>query len=113
MPKQYRKRGRREERKRKREQEVDSVDFKRKKSEHGNEAQISSYSEERPNAAVDSYAQKPGETPFYGLLDDQEQEYFKKADSLLEFDQFSDTGERDLFLVNVYREASGKELKVA
>ncbi|KAI4165028.1 MAG: hypothetical protein LQ342_001304 [Letrouitia transgressa] len=113
MPKQYRKRGRREEKKRKREQEVDSVDFKRKKSEYGNEAQISSFSEERPNAAVDSCAQKTGETPFYGLLDDQEQEYFKKAESLLEFNQFSDAEERDLFLVNVYREASGKELKVA
>ncbi|KAL9611829.1 MAG: hypothetical protein Q9167_003556 [Letrouitia subvulpina] len=113
MPKQYRKRGRREERKRKREEEVSSVDFKRKKSESGNGARMSGYSEERPNAPVDLYAKKTGETPFYGLLDDQEQEYFKKADNLLEYNQFSDTEERDLFLANVYREVSGKELKVA
>ncbi|KAI4212831.1 MAG: hypothetical protein LQ351_004534 [Letrouitia transgressa] len=112
MPQQYKKRGRREEKKRKREQEADNVDCKRKKFA-GNEAQISSYGEERPNFAVDSYAQKTGETPFYGLLDDQEQEYFKKADNLLELNQFSDAEERDLFLANVYREASGKELKVA
>lgn len=58
------------------------------------------------------------ETPFYGLLDDQEQEYFRQADNVLEADAFASNGaegidERRLFLENVYREANGKELKMA
>ncbi|KAL8950960.1 MAG: hypothetical protein Q9183_007491, partial [Haloplaca sp. 2 TL-2023] len=51
--------------------------------------------------------------PFYGLLDEEEQEYFKRADTMLELNQFGDVEERALFLANVYKEASGKELKIA
>ena len=51
--------------------------------------------------------------PFFGVLDDEEQEYFKRADDLLETNAFSEPEERDLFLANVYREADGKELKIA
>ncbi len=54
-----------------------------------------------------------GETPFFGLLDDEELEYFKRADEILELDQFGSDEERHLFLANVYREADGKELKMA
>ena len=53
------------------------------------------------------------DTPFFGMLDEEEQEYFKRADDMLELNSFGDTEERDLFLSNVYREASGKELKIA
>ncbi|KAF2459628.1 armadillo-type protein [Lineolata rhizophorae] len=51
--------------------------------------------------------------PFYGLLDEDEQEYFKHADSLLELNQFASADERSLLLENVYREASNKEFKLA
>ena len=51
--------------------------------------------------------------PFFGMLDDEEQEYFRKADEMLELNSFADPEERDLFLANVYREAEGKELKLA
>lgn len=51
--------------------------------------------------------------PFYGLLGEDEQEYFKKADAMLELNQFADPEERNLFLGNVYKEARGKELKIA
>ena len=51
--------------------------------------------------------------PFFGMLDEEEQEYFKRADDMLELNSFGDNEERDLFLSNVYREASGKELKIA
>ena len=47
------------------------------------------------------------------MLDDDEQEYFKRADELLELNQFPSEEERDFFLQNVYREAVGKELKLA
>ncbi|PBP25217.1 rRNA processing protein [Diplocarpon rosae] len=53
------------------------------------------------------------ERPFYGMLEDQEQEYFRRADELLENNDFPSYEERSLFLANVYREAEGKELKIA
>lgn len=53
------------------------------------------------------------ETVFYGMLDEEEQEYFKKADDMLEVNQFNDPEERYLFLSNLYKEAQGKELKIA
>ncbi|QSZ31455.1 hypothetical protein DSL72_001020 [Monilinia vaccinii-corymbosi] len=51
--------------------------------------------------------------PYYGLLEDEEQEYFRRADELLESNHFPSAEERSLFLANVYREAKGKELKIA
>ena len=56
---------------------------------------------------------EPGEMPFYGMLDEEEQEYFKRADTMLELNQFPNSEERELFLANVYAEANGKELKIA
>jgi nucleolar protein 9 len=53
------------------------------------------------------------ERPFYGLLSDEEQEYFRHADELLEVNNFPTPEDRSLFLANVYREAEGKELKLA
>jgi nucleolar protein 9 len=50
---------------------------------------------------------------FFGTLDEQEQEYFKRADDMLETNSFGDHEERSLFIANVYREADGKELKIA
>ena len=51
--------------------------------------------------------------PFYGMLEDEEQEYFRRADQLLENNDFPSDEDRSLFLANVYREAEGKELKIA
>jgi nucleolar protein 9 len=53
------------------------------------------------------------EMPFYGLLDEQESEYFRRADDMLEANDFSDEEERSLFLENVYKEVDSKELKLA
>ncbi|KAK1757253.1 armadillo-type protein [Echria macrotheca] len=53
------------------------------------------------------------EREFFGMLEDQEQEYFRRADELLELNDFPSTEERDIFLQNVYKEAVGKELKLA
>ncbi|OOQ83384.1 Nucleolar protein 9 [Penicillium brasilianum] len=54
-----------------------------------------------------------GDTPFYGLLDTEEQEYFSRANEMLEANQFHDAEERNLFVESVYQEANGKELKIA
>ncbi|SPQ24701.1 532b38d7-2ec4-4568-95ac-edf1b3e5f7ce [Thermothielavioides terrestris] len=53
------------------------------------------------------------EREFFGMLADQEQEYFRHADELLELNDFPSPEDRHLFLQNVYREARGKELKLA
>ncbi|KAL1891197.1 Nucleolar protein 9 [Sporothrix stenoceras] len=55
-----------------------------------------------------------GETEFFGLLTDSEHEYFRRADELLELNDFAGgDDERRVFIANVFREARGKELKVA
>ena len=117
MPKENKKRGRREEKKRKRGGELIYTPAKRQKSEDGKdgeaEVQIIVDSEEPRNSGTYQAAAGPGEIQFYGLLDEDEQEYFKRADSMLELDQFADAEERSLFLANVYKEANGKELKIA
>lgn len=114
MPKDKLKRGRRgEQKKRKLDHNEGAPDTKRLKpaSEEPDyvalpeEDQQQDESIERPSHALD--------TPFYGLLDEEEQEYFKKADEMLELNQFSDADERRMFLANVWKEADGKELKIA
>ena len=112
MPQEHKKRGRREEKKRKREQEEFEGPWKRQKSEDAQDA-IKFYDGEA--GQEDAYApySGPGELPFYGSLGEDEQEYFKRADSMLELNQFADSEEGGLFLANVYKEAKGKELKIA
>ncbi len=68
------------------------------------------------NGGATGEAEYAGEAPgreFFGLLADAEQEYFRRADELLELNDFGSDGERRLFLANVFREARGKELKMA
>lgn len=117
MPKEHRKRGRREEKKRKREEEQDQASTsKRQKSEDAEaetEIIVDGDDEAAPQGGYPEYAPRPEDLPFYGLLDEEEQEYFKRADSMLELNQFADPEERNLFLANVYKEAGGKELKIA
>ncbi|KAJ5155618.1 Nucleolar protein 9 [Penicillium capsulatum] len=54
-----------------------------------------------------------GDMPFYGLLDADEQEYFSRANEMLESSQFQDAEERNLLVESIYQEANGKELKIA
>ncbi|KAG6072645.1 Nucleolar protein 9 [Claviceps sp. LM218 group G6] len=53
------------------------------------------------------------EKEFFGMLADEEQEYFRRADEMLELNQFPTTEDRDMFLESVFKEAQGKELKLA
>lgn len=54
-----------------------------------------------------------GEKEFFGMLADDEQEYFRHADEMLEINQFPSPEDRQLFVDSVHREAQGKELKLA
>lgn len=118
MPKENRKRGRREERKKRKLDHIatedDSHQTKRYKAEdNDNYLPLAEPAVQDPQHAEFSAQAPPGEAVYYGMLDDEEQDYFKRADEMLELNQFGDAEERSLFLANVYREADGKELKIA
>ncbi|TFB07246.1 Nucleolar protein 9 [Trichoderma ghanense] len=68
---------------------------------------------EEPNYESSHHQGAPGEREFFGMLADDEQEYFRRADEMLELNQFPTPEDRDIFLQSVYREAKGKELKIA
>ncbi|KKY36071.1 putative nucleolar protein 9 [Diaporthe ampelina] len=53
------------------------------------------------------------EREFFGMLTDEEQEYFRSADEKLETNDFESDEDRGYFLQSVYTEAVGKELKLA
>ncbi|KAI0381412.1 ARM repeat-containing protein [Hypomontagnella monticulosa] len=53
------------------------------------------------------------EHEFFGMLSDQEQEYFRSVDEQLDIDDFPSQEERQLYLSSVFAEAQGKELKLA
>ena len=109
MPKENKKRGRREERKKRKRDVDDDVSAKRLKHEESDQL----YAQESAQELANGHVSRPDETPFYGMLDEQEQEYFKKADEMLELNQFESTEDRDIFLASVWKEADGKELKIA
>ncbi|PWW71753.1 ARM repeat-containing protein [Tuber magnatum] len=105
MPKEAKKRGRRAERKRKEEAE---------KGQPG--PQVLAQAEEAGHFYSGHDGGEVGgeeDTQFYGLLNGEESEYFRKADEILELNQFGDGDERALFIANVWKEAYGKELKIA
>ncbi|KAF4925703.1 Nucleolar protein 9 [Colletotrichum viniferum] len=60
-----------------------------------------------------SFPSNGPEREFFGMLADEEQEYFRRADEMLELNQFPSPEDRDIFLHSVYKEAQGKELKLA
>lgn len=53
------------------------------------------------------------EREFFGMLTDEEQEYFRSADEKLETNDFESDEDRGYFLQSIYTEAVGKELKLA
>ncbi|KAI9799019.1 MAG: hypothetical protein M1825_004915 [Sarcosagium campestre] len=123
MPNEIKKRGRREQKKRKREGEDPSEDVSNKLIRLQENAENNNYEQVRADAD-DNFmpladARYPDGTDpgtgftFFGLLSEEEQQYFKHADDLLELNEFESVEDRNLFLNNVYRETDGKELKLA
>lgn len=133
MPKPRTKRGGREERKRKQreEEEAASGELQPKRARHNDDDDnAQDEHNDQPAAGADyhngaeevaesgsGFAQHhqegPGETEYFGTLADEEQEYFRRADEMLELNQFGGAEERDMFLQSVFEEAKGKELKLA
>lgn len=113
MPQENKKRGRRMG-KRKYDDEVDVAadeSSKRRKSTDGEQQEADFLPLPPLDESLDQ-AYPPVEKAFFGMLDEEEQEYFKRADEMLELNSFGTPEERDLFLSNVYKEAQGKELKI-
>jgi nucleolar protein 9 len=110
MPKEHKKRGRREEQK-KRKRDGDDGDDVSKRLKKDDHVESIENGDTFHDEAVD--VTRPGALTYYGMLDDDEQEYFKRADEMLELNQFEDPDARKLFLDSVYKEADGKELKIA
>lgn len=124
MPKPRTKRGGREERKRKHAEEGDpSADYDSKRQRTDDDNQDEQHHDDHNGYEHDEasggaalhhlHEDGPGEKEFFGMLADEEQEYFRRADEMLELNQFPTPEDRDLFLESVYEEAKGKELKVA
>lgn len=115
MPKDHKKRGRRAEAQKRKiddlEEDHEATNKRPKTADDTNGDMI--LLDEGHTEGVDLPANDWAEPEFYGLLDEQEQEYFKRADDMLEADRFTEPEERTLFLSNVYKEAAGKELKLA
>lgn len=115
MPKENKKRGRRAEKKRKADVENSDGENASKRARHNGK------DEHEDEQIADDFIPLEGgeenggnfERPFYGLLDDEEQEYFRKAGDLLELNEFPGLDDRDAFLETVFKEAQGKELKLA
>ncbi|XDG05102.1 hypothetical protein ABKA04_004717 [Annulohypoxylon sp. FPYF3050] len=55
----------------------------------------------------------PADREFFGMLSDEEQEYFRSVDEQLDIDDFPSQEDRQLYLASVFAEAQGKELKLA
>jgi len=121
MPRENKKRGRRAEEKKRKLDTIDDEPQSRKKPRNDHEVEaeganfmpVGELSYEYAEASELRPAGPGGDQPFFGMLDEEEQEYFKRADDMLELNQFNEPEERSLFLANVYREAEGKELKIA
>ncbi|KAJ5561801.1 hypothetical protein N7535_003737 [Penicillium sp. DV-2018c] len=130
MPREQQKRGRRAEKKaakddskRKFQEDTDAPDAKRLKPSAGEAGETdgaAGFEENEDYIPLDQGEVPEGEVPdnsgdmvFYGLLDEEESEYFSRANEMLELNQFQDAEERSLFVDSVYTEASGKELKIA
>ncbi|KHN93816.1 Armadillo-type fold protein [Metarhizium album ARSEF 1941] len=118
MPKPRTKRGAdREERKRKRrgEGEANDANHEKKRQRTDDESHQGDH-QDYSTQEYPEYQQPqpgPGATEFFGMLADEEQEYFRRADEMLELNQFPTAEDRDLFLESVFKEIQGKELKVA
>lgn len=103
MPRENKRRGRRDEKKnekkRKRREEAEALNSS-KKQKFEDEADYVSFSGQQLSEG-DRTRESAGEAkeiPFYGLLNEGEQEYFKRADEMLELNQFSsDEGKHKLF----------------
>ena len=119
MPREHKKRGKRgEKRKRVDDEEAAAAGEKRPRiqnhyGEEGYDFQLGEATEAFGDEDYIPLESGRDAGEFYGLLDEEEQAYFKRADQMLELNQFESAEQRKIFLESVWNEARGKELKLA
>lgn len=102
MPQEVRKRGRRAEDARKKEKKA--VEDEERAKQQAFAEEIEQRRQERQ--------EEQEQMAFYGLVNDEELEYFKQAESTLAVDAFGSPEERAGFVHSVFEEAQGRELKL-
>lgn len=120
MPRELKKRGRREEKKRRAEEvELEPTSPKRQRTE--DEPPLIHQDLEVHGDAGDDYisfgeSNQPAplqQDEFYGLLEEDEQTYYANVNNKLSSNDFESDEDRAMFIEAVHRETTGKELKVA
>lgn len=124
MPRELKKRGRREEKKRKRNDASEAFAAKRQRTDEEDASQDPSTGIRIDGNAGDDFIgfslasndsaplQRP-EQQFYGLLEPEEQEYYANVNNKINADDFESEEDRQMFIEAVHRELKGKEIKVA
>ena len=121
MPRELKQRGRRAEKQRKEIEALDSRPAKRRKTTDAEDDRDFTVS---GNAGDDfiSFGQDQTETraekdetetTFYGLLTEEEMEYYANVNNKITANDFESNEDRSMFIEAVYRESAGKEIKVA
>lgn len=128
MPRDNKKRGRREEKKRKCEEENPNHEHLPSKRRRGEDIAQNADQElfqiDVTGEALSDSTGKQGDwelktgqadndTPFYGLLTEDEQTYYANVSNKLDANDFESEEDQKLFIAGVHRETIGKELKVA
>ncbi|RLV94266.1 Nucleolar protein [Spathaspora sp. JA1] len=80
-----------------------------RRAEKKEKAQAEQIEQSEPTVPVDSVAIP---NTFFGLVDSNELDYFKQAESTLNINAFDDDDERAGFINSVFEESKGKELKL-
>ncbi|KAK5075149.1 Nucleolar protein 9 [Lithohypha guttulata] len=118
MPKELKKRGRRAENQRRQAEVQEDSPAKRRKIDYEQQAFAPS------GGAGDDYipfeqdvqdetGHSEQTTTFYGLLTEEEQEYYANVNNKIIANDFEDESDRNRFIEAVHQETSGKEIKVA
>lgn len=112
MPKEVRKRGRRAEKAR--QQEKEELEQQQPNFEEDQQGNYIENDNDNDGYDNDGYYDDNDENQpaFFGLVDEQELDYFKQAESTLAVDSFGSMEERRGFIRNVFEETRGKELKL-
>jgi hypothetical protein len=116
MPKEHKKRGRRAEEKKRKHEDEHEEEVEVKRPRHDGDEVMEEVEMPQGEQLYNQEGQafpNPDDAKYFGMLDEEEQEYFKRADDMLELNQFTDDEDRSNFLASVYKEAEGKELKMA
>lgn len=120
MPKELKKRGRRAEKQRRTEDDKVEPSAKRQKLDdfHADEQNFDVSGDAGDDFISFGTSQIPEESSgfvntFYGLLTEEEQEYYANINNKINANDFESDEERNVFIEAVYRETAGKEIKIA